>query len=238
MKHVIKYESPYTYNDFTSEDRPEGRFYDCHGHKLPSVTSILSKTKEDNDGIKRWIERVGEEEANRIRQEAAIRGTNMHYILEKQIVNGNLWDYRPDSPDEKQAYKMACKIMDEGFPRIGQVYGCEVSLFNTDKYAGKADVIGIFEGQPAIMDFKQTNKPKRREWIQDYFYQLVAYALAHNAMYGTDIQKGAILMCSVDLNYQEFVIQGDEFKRVSEDWLKKVDQYWAENIFTDPNEKI
>ena len=238
MKHVIKYESPYTYNDFTSEDRPEGRFYDCHGHKLPSVTSILSKTKEDNDGIKQWIERVGEEEANRIRQEAAIRGTNMHYILEKQIVNGNLWDYRPDSPDEKQAYKMACKIMDEGFPRIGQVYGCEVSLFSTDKYAGKADVIGIFEGQPAIMDFKQTNKPKRREWIQDYFYQLVAYALAHNAMYGTDIQKGAILMCSVDLNYQEFVIQGDEFKRVSEDWLKKVDQYWAENIFTDPNEKI
>ena len=86
MKHVIKYESPYTYNDFTSEDRPEGRFYDCHGHKLPSVTSILSKTKEDNDGIKQWIERVGEEEANRIRQEAAIRGTNMHYILEKQIV--------------------------------------------------------------------------------------------------------------------------------------------------------
>jgi len=238
MKHVIKYESPYTYNDFTSEDRPEGRFYDCHGHKLPSVTSILSKTKEDNDGIKQWIERVGEEEANRIRQEAAIRGTNMHYILEKQIVNGNLWDYRPDSPDEKQAYKMACKIMDEGFPRIGQVYGCEVSLFSTDKYAGKADVIGIFEGQPAIMDFKQTNKPKRREWIQDYFYQLVAYALAHNEMYGTDIQKGAILMCSVDLNYQEFVIQGDEFKRVSEDWLKKVDQYWAENIFTDPNEKI
>jgi genome maintenance exonuclease 1 len=128
--------------------------------------------------------------------------------------------------------------MDEGFPRIGQVYGCEVSLFNTDKYAGKADVIGIFEGQPAIMDFKQTNKPKRREWIQDYFYQLVAYALAHNAMYGTDIQKGAILMCSVDLNYQEFVIQGDEFKRVSEDWLKKVDQYWSENIFTDSNEDV
>ena len=100
MKHVIKYESPYTYNDFTSEDRPEGRFYDCHGHKLPSVTSILSKTKEDNDGIKRWIERVGEEEANRIRQEAAIRGTNMHYILEKQIVNGDLWDYRPDTHDD------------------------------------------------------------------------------------------------------------------------------------------
>ena len=238
MKHVIKYESPYEYGDFSSEDRAEGRFYDCNGEKLPSVTTILSATKEDNDGIKRWIERVGEEEANRIRQEAAIRGTNMHYILEKQIVNGDLWDYRPDTPDEKQAYKMACKIMDEGFPRISQIYGCEISLYNPDKYAGKADAIGLFEGEPTIMDFKQTNKPKRREWIQDYFCQLAAYALAHNELYGTDIKKGAILMCSVDLIYQEFVIQGDEFKRCADLWLRRVEQYQREVLKILGNEEL
>ena len=165
MKHVIKYESPYEYGNFSSEDRKEGRFYDCHGTKLPSVTTILSATKKDKESLTRWIERVGEEEANRIRDEAAARGSHVHYILEKQIVHGDLWDYRPDSGEEKRAYKMACKIMDEGFPRISQVYGCEVSLYNPDKYAGRADVVGVFEGEPAIMDFKQTNKPKKREWI-------------------------------------------------------------------------
>ena len=100
MKHVILYESPYEYNDFSSEDGKDGRrFYDCNGVKLPSVTTILSGTKEDNDGIKKWIERVGEEEANRIRMEAAARGTTVHHILEKQIVHGNLWDYRPETAE-------------------------------------------------------------------------------------------------------------------------------------------
>ena len=159
MKHVIKYESPYEYGNFSSEDRKEGRFYDCNGTKLPSVTTILSATKKDKESLTRWIERVGEEEANRIRDEAAARGSHVHHILEKQIMHGDLWDYRPDSGEEKRAYKMACKIMDEGFPRISQVYGCEVSLYNPDKYAGRADVVGVFEGEPAIMDFKQTNKP-------------------------------------------------------------------------------
>ena len=226
MKHVIKYESPYEYGDFSSEDRAEGRFYDCNGEKLPSVTTILSATKEDNDGIKQWIERVGEEEANRIRQEAAARGTNMHYILEKQIVNGDLWDYRPDTPDEKQAYKMACKIMDEGFPRISQIYGCEISLYNPDKYAGKADAIGLFEGEPTIMDFKQTNKPKKKEWVEDYYLQLVAYAEAHNEVYGTKIREGHIFMCSRDLNYQQFDLEPTHYQYWLDKWLARVEQYY------------
>ena len=244
MKHVILYESPYEYNDFSSEDGKDGRrFYDCNGVKLPSVTTILSGTKEDNDGIKKWIERVGEEEANRIRMEAAARGTTVHHILEKQIVHGNLWDYRPETAEEKRAYKMACTIMDNSFSRIHQVYGCEVSLYNPNRYAGKADVIGVFEDEPCIMDFKQTNKPKRREWIEDYFCQLAAYALAHNELYGTDIQKGVILMCSVDLVYQEFVIQGREFRRHADMWMERVDKYWAEQVMDtireaqDPNQE-
>ena len=152
MKHVILYESPYEYNDFSSEDGKDGRrFYDCNGVKLPSVTTILSGTKEDNDGIKKWIERVGEEEANRIRMEAAARGTTVHHILEKQIVHGNLWDYRPETAEEKRAYKMACTIMDNSFSRINQVYGCEVSLYNPNRYAGKADVIGVFEDEPCLL---------------------------------------------------------------------------------------
>ena len=226
MKHVILYESPYEYNDFSSEDGKDGRrFYDCNGVKLPSVTTILSGTKEDNDGIKKWIERVGEEEANRIRMEAAARGTTVHHILEKQIVHGNLWDYRPETAEEKRAYKMACTIMDNSFSRINQVYGCEVSLYNPNRYAGKADVIGVFEDEPCIMDFKQTNRPKKREWIQDYLMQLAAYAAAHNILFDTEIDQGVVLMCSRDLTFQRFELTGEKFVRATNAFMKKLDDY-------------
>ena len=224
MKHEILYESPYEYGVFSSEDSKEGRFYDCNGQKLPSVTTILSATRE-GDGLKKWRERVGEEEAERIRTEAATRGTYMHDILERQIRDGNIWDYKPENAEQKRAYKMACTIMDEGFPNISQVYGCEISLYYPDKYAGKSDVIGIHNDELSIMDFKQTNKPKRRQWVWDYFQQLAAYTLAHNELYNTDIEKGVILMCSMDCLYQEFILEGDEFKRAADAWLERVEKF-------------
>ena len=149
----------------------------------------------------------------------------MHDILERQIRDGNIWDYKPENAEQKRAYKMACTIMDEGFPSISQVYGCEISLYYPDKYAGKSDVIGIHNDELSIMDFKQTNRPKRRQWVWDYFQQLAAYALAHNELYGTDIEKGVILMCSVDCLYQEFVLEGDEFKRAADTWLERVEKF-------------
>jgi ATP-dependent exoDNAse (exonuclease V) beta subunit len=224
VKHKIVYESPYEYGVFSSEDRKGARFYDCNGEKLPSVTTILSGTKE-GDFLKKWIERVGEEEAERIRSEAATRGTYMHDILEKQIVNGGIWEYKPENAEQKRALKMAGTIMDQGFPNISQVYGCEVSLYYPDKYAGKTDVIGVHDDELAIIDFKQTNRPKRRQWVWDYFQQLAAYSLAHNELYGTDIEKGVIMMCSVDCLYQEFVLEGDEFKRAADAWMERVEKF-------------
>jgi len=234
MKHKILYESPYEYGVFSSEDSKEGRFYDCNGQKLPSVTTILSATKE-GDGLKKWREKVGEEEAERIRSEAAARGTYMHDLLERQIRDGDIWDFTPESADQKRAYKMACTIMDEGFPSISQVYGCEISLYYPDKYAGKSDVVGVHNDELSIMDFKQTNKPKRRQWVWDYFQQLAAYALAHNELYGTEIEKGVILMCSVDCLYQEFVLEGDEFKRAVDAWLERVEKFTALEIPAGPS---
>ncbi len=224
MKHKIVCESPYEYGVFSSEDSKNGRFYDCNGEKLPSVTTILSGTKE-GDFLKKWIERVGEEEAERIRREAAARGTYMHNILEKQIVNGEIWDYEPENAEQKRALKMACTIMDQGFPNISQVYGCEISLYYPNKYAGKTDVVGVHDDELAIIDFKQTNKPKRRQWVWDYFQQLAAYSLAHNELYGTDIEKGVIMMCSMDCLYQEFILEGDEFKRAADAWMDRVEKF-------------
>jgi hypothetical protein len=181
-------------------------------------------TKE-GDFLKKWREKVGEEEAERIRTEAATRGTYMHDILERQLVNGDIWDFKPRERLRKSVLiKWPVRSWTKG-SLTSQVYGCEISLYYPDKYAGKSDVIGVHNGDLSIMDFKQTNKPKRRQWVWDYFQQLAAYSLAHNELYGTDIQKGVIMMCSVDCLYQEFVLEGDEFKRAADAWLERVEKF-------------
>ena len=230
MKHDILIQSPYEYMDMSRETSETGRVYLNGKERLHSVTTVLSKTRPENDSLQKWRERVGEEEAERIRKEAADRGTEMHGILERQLLEGSIWDYYPDTPEKKRAYKMACVIMDQGFPSIDQVYGCEVSLYYPGKYAGTADVIGKHLGEEAIMDFKQTNTPKRRRsYLWDYFQQLAAYALAHNELFGTQIKKGVIMMCSVDCFYQEFVLEGREFERAVDAWNLRLDNF----IYTD-----
>jgi len=226
MKHEILLSSPYKYSELSRETAEKGRVYVTEKEKLYSVTTILSKTKPENDGLQKWIERVGQEEADRIRDEAAARGTEMHEILERQLKEGSIWNYYPETPEQKRAYKMACTIMDEGFPSISQVYGCEISLYYPDKYAGKSDVIGIHNDELSIMDFKQTNTPKRRrQYVWDYFQQLAAYAMAHNELYGTEIKKGVIMMCSVDCFYQEFVLEGREFERAADAWNTRLENF-------------
>ena len=238
MKAEILFSSPYQYKELSRETGEVGRLYVNGEERLPSVTTVLSKTKPQNDSLQKWIERVGQEEADRIRKEAAARGTEMHEILEKQLLEGSIWNYYPETPEQKRAYKMACTIMDQGFPSIDQVYGCEVSLYYPGKYAGTADVSGNHLGTEAIMDFKQTNTPKRRrEYLWDYFQQLAAYAMAHNEVYGTEIKKGVIMMCSVDCFYQEFVLEGREFERAAEAWNTRLDNF-IQSIQTPPLEQV
>jgi hypothetical protein len=226
VKQDILFSSPYEYADLSRETTDKGRVYLNGEEKLPSVTTILSKTKPENDSLQQWIDRVGEEEAERIRNEAAARGTEMHEILERQLKEGSIWDYYPDTHEKKRAYKMACTIMDQGFPSIDQIYGCEVPLYYPGKYAGTADVIGKHLGEEAIMDFKQTNTPKRRRsYVWDYFQQLAAYATAHNEIHGTEIKKGVIMMCSVDGFYQEFVLEGREFERAADAWNTRLENF-------------
>ena len=121
---------------------------------------------------------------------------------------------------------MACTIMDQGLPNVSQVYGCEISLYYPDKYAGKADVIGVHNDDLSIMDFKQSNRPKQKAWITDYFLQLAAYATAHNQVHGTSINSGTILMCTKDNYFQKFTVQGAEFQQFMWDWLRRVDLYY------------
>jgi len=202
------------------------RHYEINGdEKLPSVTTILSGTQdpEKAQSLKAWRDRVGEEAATRIVDEAAARGTAMHKILERYIGEEGYLDLTQVG---KNAHNMAMRIIEQGLSNVTEYYGLESTLFYPGLYAGATDMIALHKGEMAIVDFKQTNKPKKREWIDDYCLQLAAYAMAHNYVHKTNITKGVIMMCSNDNYYQEFVIEGNEFKKYTFKWIDKIDKYY------------
>jgi len=201
------------------------------GSAVPSVTTILDKTKseEKKQVLLNWRKSVGEKRATEITTEAASRGTRMHKWLENYVINGSI-DTPGSNPYSIQSHGMANVIISEALTKhVTEFWGVEVPVYYSGLYAGTTDCVGLWKGKPAILDFKQTNKPKKREWIDDYFVQLAAYALAHNEVHGTDIKTGVILMCSADNQYQEFVIEEAEFEHWAEEWLKRVELYYLSN---------
>ena len=202
------------------------RHYEITGKKLPSVTTILSATKSQEaiDSINRWKARVGEDQATRVKDQAASRGTNMHYHLEKYI----LGEGHKDLTDEGQvAGDMAQVIIDKVLGDLSEIWGSEVTLYYPGLYAGATDLVGVYDYEDSIVDFKQSNKPKRKEWIEDYFMQLGAYAMAHNQVYDTEITQGVVLMCTPDYYFQKFQIKGKEFIKYQHKFLERVDKYYS-----------
>jgi genome maintenance exonuclease 1 len=219
------------------------RFYATpDGNKLPSVTTILDKTKseESKAALQNWRNRVGAERAQQITTEAANRGTRMHTYLEHYVKTGEVKE-RGSNPFSWPSHIMAQTVIDQGLVNVNEFWGVEIPLYFPNVYAGTTDGAGMHIGEEAILDYKQTNKPKRREWIDDYFMQLCAYAEAHNEVHGTKIKKGVVLMCvKPELDeqhniikppeYQEFVLEGTEFEKYRSLWWKKVEQYYMLNM--------
>ena len=201
------------------------RHYVIKTEKLPSVTTILSATEsaEKPEALARWRASKGEEIATRIVDESAARGTAMHKILEKYILQQGYVDLTTVG---QQAHNMAIRVIEQGLCNVPEYYGTECTLYYPGLYAGQTDLVGVHKGKDAIIDFKQTNKPKKREWIEDYCLQLAAYAMAHNFIYRTKIDKGVIMMCSKDNFYQEFVVEGKEFQKYKHNFLRRVDEYY------------
>ena len=201
------------------------RHYVIKTEKLPSVTTILSATEsaEKREALAKWRESKGEEIATRIVDESAARGTAMHKILEKYILQQGYIDLTTVG---QQAHNMAIKVIEQGLCNVTEYYGTECTLYYPGLYAGQTDLVGVHKGKDAIIDYKQTNKPKKREWIEDYCLQLAAYAMAHNFIYKTQIEKGVIMMCSKDNFYQEFVVEGKEFQKYKHNFLRRVDEYY------------
>jgi hypothetical protein len=213
------------YESLTRQDSPEGRRYvNSHGEKLPSVTTILDRTKDKTHLIE-WANRVGLDEAEKIKNDAAKIGTAMHAYIESHIKGRPL---KPAKyPWQFKAYRMGACLMESYFPELDEAWGNEVMLYRRGLYAGTTDLVGVFRGQPSIVDFKQANKMKKREWIDDYFVQLTAYASAHNEMYGTEIRQGVVLMAAQDGQLKDFVICGREFDSYLDQWNAKVKEYYA-----------
>jgi len=218
--------------DYPSSTRAsiEGlRHYNVDGstERLPSVTTVLGETQEQSkrDSLQRWRQRVGVEQAKKITHDAATRGTSMHMYLEKYCLGEGYLDLTDTGNVAKH---MAECIVDRGIDnRLTEIYGNEATLYYPGLYAGSVDLVGQHDGDIAIIDFKQTNKPKQREWIGDYFLQMAAYGMAHDAVYGTTIEKGVILMCSKDLYYQEFTIEGEEYRKAKHEFLRRLDQFYT-----------
>jgi genome maintenance exonuclease 1 len=195
--------------------------------KLPSVTTILSNTQseEKKASLKAWQDKVGVDKAEQIKNEAASRGSTMHAILEDFIDGKERVDLTENG---KIAASMAQQIIEKGLCNVSEIWGSEVTVYYPGLYAGATDLVGIYNDKPAIIDFKQSNKPKRREWIDDYKHQLAGYALAHNKVHGTRITSGVVLMCTKDNYFQEFVFEGDEFLEAGTEFMSKVAQYYAQ----------
>ena len=215
----------FNYEEIKKESVDGKRLYACpDGNSVASVTTILDKTK-DKTSLIEWRKRVGETKANEIATEAASIGTRMHKFLEDYVETGN-WPSAGSNPYSQQANKMATTIKDKALSKIDEIWGSEVQLYHPKIYAGTTDLVGVFNGAESIMDFKQTNKPKKEEWVEDYKLQLTAYALAHNEIYGTNIQEGHVFMCSRDFEYQQFDIWPEEYKHWKHEWYERLYLYY------------
>ena len=205
------------------------RIYEVDNEKLPSVTTILGATQSDEkrESIARWQAKVGKNEADRVKNVAAARGTAMHSILERHILGNNVLDLTDVG---QEAHRMAKVVIEKGFPDLEEVWGSEVTLRYPGLYAGQTDLVGVYQGRESIIDFKQSNKPKREEWIEDYYYQGVAYATAHDCIYNTRIEQCVIMMCTPDLYYQQFVLNGARFRQYKWLWLWRLSEYYKKKM--------
>jgi len=217
----MKKNNKYNYIQGTQLSDHGSRIYDVAGYRLPSVTTILGKTK-DQKFLQDWIAKKGAKEAERIKNVSSARGTAMHKFLEHYILGDGYDDLTGLGQEAKS---MAEKIIEIGLAPVEEYYGSEVTMYYPGLYAGATDLVCNHNGDEAIVDFKQSNRPKKKEWIEDYYLQIAAYAMAHDYVHGSTINKGVIMVCTPDLYYQEFVVEGAELRQYKHKFLKRLDMY-------------
>ena len=218
----MKKNNKYNYVNGTQSMDQGSRIYDVAGYRLPSVTTILGKTK-DQKFLQDWIAKKGAKEAERIKNLSSKRGTSMHKFLEHHVLGTGYDDLTGLGQEAKS---MAEKVIEIGLAPVEEYYGSEVTLYYPGLYAGSTDLVCLHNGVETVVDFKQANRPKKKEWIEDYYLQIAAYAMAHDYVHNSTIQKGVIMVCTPDLYYQEFVVNGAELRHYKHKFLKRLDMYY------------
>jgi hypothetical protein len=226
----MRWNKKYNYPRSTKSIFGGSRHYTVNQENLPSVTTILKATESEEKKAKleEWKKRVGYKQAEVISREATNRGSSMHDYLEKFLLGKLNLDLLGDNTRERM---MADQIIENGLRnKLSEIWGCEATLYYPGKYAGAADCIGIYENKESLIDFKNANKPKKDEWIDDYYLQCAAYAMAHNIVYGTNIIQGVILLCTKDNIFQRFIIDGERFKNYQNQFMNKVEQFYSQRL--------
>jgi len=218
----IKFNAKYNYVKGTQIEEHGSRTYDVSGYRLPSVTTILGATK-DQTFLKDWKAKVGEKRAEEIKNHSSRRGTSMHKFLESYVTGVGYDDLTGIGQEAKP---MAEKVIEMGLTPVEEYYGSEVTLYYPGLYAGSTDLVCLHNGKETVVDFKQANKPKKKEWIEDYFMQIAAYAMAHDYVHNSHIEQGVIMVCTPDLYYQEFMVNGAELRQWKHKFLKRLDMYY------------
>ena len=225
----MKWNKLYKYPPCTRSTTDGIRTYEIGEERLPSVTTILDATKneESKKKLSQWMLIKGKTEATRIKNQAAERGTAMHTYLEKYLGKSGHLDLTDTG---RVAKPMAETVIKEGLNgKLSEIWGTEITLYYPGLYAGVTDVVGVYDYEDSIIDFKQSNRPKRKEWVEDYFIQIGAYAMAHNYVHRTQITQGVILMCTPDCFFQKFIVKGKEFIKYQHKFLERVGKYYESN---------
>ena len=215
----------YIYPKLERVDTEMGRHYiDSTNKPVPSVTTVLSGTSKSKDGLTKWRNRVGDEEADRVIKQSTDIGTAVHEAIEK-FLNKESWNDFGDTSDQKMAKNISHKFVNDALDGITEIWGLEVGLILDNLYAGTADCVGLYKNVPTLIDFKTAKKIKKRDWIEDYFLQGCAYANAHNVMFETDIQQIVILMVDRNLIFQEYIVRPTEFSYLTRKWKNRLIEF-------------
>ncbi len=226
----MQWNNKYIYPKSTRSIFKGSRHYSVNNENLPSVTTIIKATESEKKkaNLENWKNRVGHKQAEIISREATSRGSSIHDYLEKFLLGQLNMDLLGDNTREKT---MADQIIENGLrDKLSEIWGCEATLYYPEKYAGAADCIGIYENRESIIDFKQSNKPKKDEWIDDYYLQCAAYSLAHNKVYGSNITQIVILLCTKDNIFQRFIVDGERLISYQNQFLEKVEQFYSQRV--------
>lgn len=200
------------------------RFYITPDNEvLPSVTTILSTTLVKKE-LEEWKKSVGAEKSSEIIDEARRLGSLVHKNIENYIKTGEY--IGGNNQIRKMAREMAQNFISRFFHNIEEIWGLEISLWYPGLYAGTADIVFSKNNELYIGDFKTTRKMKKENQIDDYKMQTIAYAMAHNKLYNTEIYRTNIFMMSRNFEIQKWELGKKEFEIYRDHWLNILTKYY------------